>query len=81
VSDPKKNVFHDGKGEGDLSEIARQYLAGQLALMPDLTALYSPTVNAYKRYVPGVWAPLAPSSPHHGGLRVKTASRFPTHLL
>jgi glutamine synthetase len=61
VSDPKKNVFHDGKGEGDLSEIARQYLAGQLALMPDLTALYSPTVNAYKRYVPGVWAPLTAS--------------------
>ena len=26
--------------------------------MPNLTALYSPTVNSYKRYVPGVWAPL-----------------------
>ena len=26
--------------------------------MPELTALYSPTVNSYKRYVPGVWAPL-----------------------
>jgi glutamine synthetase len=36
----------------------RSYLAGQLALMPELTALYAPTVNAYKRYVPGVWAPL-----------------------
>ena len=26
--------------------------------MPELTALYSPTINSYKRYVPGVWAPL-----------------------
>jgi glutamine synthetase len=26
--------------------------------MPELTALVSPTVNSYKRYVPGVWAPL-----------------------
>jgi glutamine synthetase len=52
------NVFHDAKGEGTLSKIAKQYLAGQVALMAELTALYSPTVNSYKRYVPGVWAPL-----------------------
>ena len=26
--------------------------------MPELTALVSPTINSYKRYVPGVWAPL-----------------------
>ena len=29
--------------------------------MPSLTALFSPTVNSYKRYVPGVWAPLTAS--------------------
>ena len=29
--------------------------------MPELTALYSPTINSYKRYVPGVWAPLTAS--------------------
>jgi glutamine synthetase len=56
--DKSTNVFHDAKGEGTLSKIAKQYLAGQVALMPELTALYSPTVNSYKRYVPGVWAPL-----------------------
>lgn len=55
---PAVNVFHDDQGEARLSATARSYLAGQLALMPELTALYSPTVNAYKRYVPGVWAPL-----------------------
>jgi glutamine synthetase len=56
-----RNAFFDEKGEGKLSETARHYLAGQVALMPELTALYSPTINAYKRYVPGVWAPLTAS--------------------
>jgi len=52
------NVFFDAKAPHGLSEKARHYLGGQLALMPELTALVSPTVNSYKRYVPGVWAPL-----------------------
>jgi glutamine synthetase len=43
---------------GRLSATARHYLGGQVALMPEVTALISPTVNSYKRYVPGVWAPL-----------------------
>lgn len=56
-----RNVFFDDKAEAKLSTIGRQYLAGQVALMPELTALYSPTINTYKRYVPGVWAPLTAS--------------------
>jgi glutamine synthetase len=52
------NVFFDATKPKDLSDTAKSYLAGQLALMPELTALYSPTINSYKRYVPGVWAPL-----------------------
>ena len=61
ASASKRPVFHDPKGPHRLSAIARHYLAGQLALMPELTALYSPTINSYKRYVPGVWAPLTAS--------------------
>ncbi len=53
-----KNAFHDGAGTAGLSRVAEHYVAGQLALMPELTALVSPTINSYKRYVPGVWAPL-----------------------
>jgi len=53
-----KNVFHDESG---LSPLGRRYVAGLVELMPELTALYTPTVNAYKRYVPGVWAPLTAS--------------------
>jgi glutamine synthetase len=56
--DRKESRFFDAKGKHKLSETARHYLGGQVSLMPALTALYSPTVNAYKRYVPGVWAPL-----------------------
>jgi len=41
-----------------MSKTLRHYVGGQCALMPELTALYSPTVNSYRRYVPGVWAPL-----------------------
>jgi glutamine synthetase len=52
------NVFYDPAGKHGLSPTALHYLGGQMALMPDLTALVSPTVNSYKRYVPGVWAPL-----------------------
>jgi glutamine synthetase len=54
----KVNAF---AGEDELSPTLRAYLGGQMALMPELTALISPTINSYKRYVPGVWAPLSPS--------------------
>ncbi len=57
----KEPLFFDAADPLKLSAIARQYVAGQLTLMPELTALYSPTVNSYKRYVPGVWAPLTAS--------------------
>ena len=54
-------LFHDGAADDRLSRLARHYLGGQVALMPELTALYAPTINSYKRYVPGVWAPLTAS--------------------
>lgn len=52
------NAFVDGSTQGKMSKLMQQYLAGQIALMPELTAMVSPTINSYKRYVPGVWAPL-----------------------
>ncbi len=56
--DGKKNVFYDAQAPRGLSALAMHYLGGQISLMPSLTGLFSPTVNSYKRYVPGVWAPL-----------------------
>ncbi len=49
------NVFYL---KGGMADPLRHYIAGLCRLMPDMTAMISPTVNAYKRYVPGVWAPL-----------------------
>lgn len=53
-----KNLFYDSKSKDKFSALAKHYLAGQLHHMPAFTALLSPTINSYKRYVPGVWAPL-----------------------
>lgn len=58
AGDQEVNLFYQEGAPGELSPLGASYVAGQLALMPELTALLSPTVNAYKRYVPGVWAPL-----------------------
>jgi glutamine synthetase len=35
------------------------FVAGQLACLRELTLLYAPNVNSYKRYVPGSFAPTA----------------------
>lgn len=54
----EENRFVDPDDELGMSREMRHFLGGQLKLMPELTALVSPTINSYKRYVPGVWAPL-----------------------
>ena len=57
----QKNLIADPKGAHGLSALGRSYLGGLLEGMAELTALYAPTINSYKRYVPGVWAPLSAS--------------------
>ncbi|HUI40788.1 MAG TPA: glutamine synthetase family protein [Terriglobia bacterium] len=52
-----RNLFHDPEGRHGISTVMRHYLAGQLQLMPEFAAFACPTVNSYKRLVPGVWAP------------------------
>jgi len=51
----QRNVFSNGAG--GMSRQMEQAIAGQLALMPELTAVVAPTVNSYKRMVEGAWAP------------------------
>ncbi|MGA3324117.1 MAG: glutamine synthetase family protein [Terriglobia bacterium] len=52
-----KNLFHAPGGEGEMSELMRHFMAGQLALMREFAVMFLPTVNSYKRTVPGTWAP------------------------
>jgi glutamine synthetase len=53
----KKNLFHDEKSPLHMSETMKQYVAGQLLLIPQILPLFAPTVNSYKRLVEGAWAP------------------------
>jgi glutamine synthetase len=55
--DGRRNLFHDPAGAHGLSQTMRYYLGGQLELMPEMTALYWPNVNSYKRSVENTWAP------------------------
>lgn len=53
----KKNLFYESKSDSHMSELMQQYMAGQLSLMRELTVMFCPTINSYKRTVPGTWAP------------------------
>ena len=52
-------VLADDNDPDGLSEIGKQYIAGQLAHMRELSFMYAPTINSYKRYQPGSFAPTA----------------------
>lgn len=53
-----KNGFYDDSNSYSLSKIAMQFLAGQLDHAKEISTILSPTVNSYKRLVPGYEAPV-----------------------
>jgi glutamine synthetase len=55
--DGNTNLFFDDKRPNKMSALFESYLAGQMALMPELLPFYAPTVNSYKRLTEGAWAP------------------------
>jgi glutamine synthetase len=52
------NAFFDGDDEYFLSDTAKSFIAGQLRHARELAALFAPSVNSYKRLVPGYEAPV-----------------------
>jgi glutamine synthetase len=52
-----ENAFFDPKGNLQLSDVAYQFIAGIIKHAPNFTAVTNPTVNSYKRLVPGYEAP------------------------
>ncbi|ELY40800.1 type I glutamate--ammonia ligase [Natronorubrum tibetense] len=74
-----ENAFHDDDDEFNLSDTAHSFLAGILEHAPAITAIANPTVNSYKRLVPGYEAPVyvAWSDRNRSALIRKPAARVP----
>ena len=53
-----KNAFYDENAEYQLSDIAKYSIGGLLKHVKSITAVTNPTVNSYKRLVPGYEAPV-----------------------
>ncbi len=53
-----QNIFYDAGSEDGLSDICRHFIAGVLKHAPAIAAITGPTVNSYKRLVPGYEAPV-----------------------
>lgn len=53
--DGAKNMFFEEGSQA--SALMQSYIAGLVKLIPEFMAMIAPTVNSYKRTVPGTWAP------------------------
>lgn len=53
-----KNAFCDPEKQHGLSEVGLQFIAGVLKHAKEITAVLNPTVNSYKRLIPGYEAPV-----------------------
>lgn len=54
----KKPLFFDEQGYGQASELAINFIGGLLEHAPSLLAFCAPTINSYRRLVPGFEAPV-----------------------
>ena len=52
------SLWREGKNafEGE-SDVFKQYLAGQISALKELAVFVAPTINSYKRFAAGSWAP------------------------
>lgn len=53
------NVFTGESSDGPFSDTLRHAIGGLARLMPESLAIFAPNANSYRRYVRGVFAPVA----------------------
>ena len=53
----EKNLFFDSNDKKGMSELMKQYIAGQLKCLPEILPMFAPNPNSYKRLSGGDWAP------------------------
>jgi len=53
----QKSRFYDGAKPHGMSDLFRHYLAGQLKYAKEFSYFFAPTINSYKRYQAGSFAP------------------------
>src|SRR5436190_15689 len=78
-----KSLMWDEDGNHHMSDLFRNYLGGLMSTARELAWMFAPSVNSYKRYQLGSWAPTAIAWGHdnrtcgfrivgeHGGFRVE----------
>ncbi|HTX61317.1 MAG TPA: glutamine synthetase family protein, partial [Methanobacterium sp.] len=54
----EKNAFFDSNDQYNLSDDAKAYIGGVLKHAPEIVSILAPTVNSFKRLVPGYEAPV-----------------------
>jgi glutamine synthetase len=52
-----ENAFYDPNDKNQLSQVARYFIGGLLKYVKEICVILNPTVNSYKRLVPGYEAP------------------------
>lgn len=55
--DGEQALFDDHHGRYGMSPMFEHYLAGLIATAREFSLLWAPTINSYKRFQPGSWAP------------------------
>ena len=85
--DGSKSLMWDSEKDQHMSDLFRGYLGGLMATAREFAWMFAPSVNSYKRYQAGSWAPTAIAWGHdnrtcgfrlvgeHAGLRIE--SRIP----
>ena len=70
-----RNVFADRAHQHGLSKSAQSFLAGIIDVVPEAFPMCAHTVNAYRRFAPGSWAPKTVSwAPYNYAAAVRTAA-------